>query len=75
MGSDEKCNLTGRRCWRLDYQQDICSTAPSLEDAARCIEALDQQNTELRDELDAMDRWVEKLRVEAKDIRPVVTAH
>ena len=75
MGSDEKCNLTGSRCWRLDYQEDICSSEPSIADAVRCLKALDEQNTELRDELDAMDRWVEKLRLQAQDIRPAITSH
>jgi len=65
MDDDQKCALTGRRCWRQDNQEEVCAEVPTIEDAARCITALDGHNEELHHELDAMDQWVEKLRSQA----------
>ena len=64
MSEEDKCGLTGRRCWRRDYQEDSCGGHPTLEDASECIAELSQQNDELNGELEAMDRWVEKLQGE-----------
>ena len=78
MSEDRKCELTGRRCWRQDCQEEPCAGSPTLEDAARCIEALDGHNEELHHELDAMERWVEKLLSKTKepqDEKTSITPH
>lgn len=75
MNDEDKCALTGRRCWRRDRQGDCCSGNPTLEDASRCIEDLNQQHEELCGELEAMDRWVEKLQGQLHNKAPSITSH
>ena len=59
---DELCSLTGRRCPHLRRFNGRCSDAPSADDAAKCIALSAEEIHDLRNELGAMDEWVDTLR-------------
>jgi hypothetical protein len=61
---DDTCNLTGRPCHLTRLGQGRCAPEPSIEQAASCIATLDERTIELAREVEAQDRWIERLRRE-----------
>ena len=61
------CRLIGMPCVHLRRLGEPCSDAPTLEDARQCILKLGEENDELRGELNAVDEWVDALRVQLRD--------
>ena len=67
MADESECKLTGRRCYRTSYGGDRCSDDPTPDEAADCIQTLDEKRIELEKELAEMDQWIEQVKARAAD--------
>lgn len=64
MEYDDRCPLTNRRCYRLDIGEDKCAGLSEPGQVAECIENLVEKVGDLENEIEALDKMVDRLKAQ-----------
>ena len=62
MKNEDFCRMSERRCWQLDFNRERCDDDLSIEEAGVCIRHLEDEITNLIEELAAADLLIERLK-------------